>query len=176
MLAFRKSGAEKIKSLLSTVQAYLLEHDEDAAMEEYQLPLIPSTQTFIKFGNEVDNGLSPLCGLIKYCSNAITVVKSGVDNNVTNVPIVIHIGEKMAHIALAIQFAMQDQNFTDKEQRALVECELLAQAWLDNRTRPHLMNDVNQRVSLVKGNLTENGVIHNIRNQNEVLGPLLTWA
>lgn len=174
MLAFRKSGAEKIKSLLSTVQAYLLEHDEDAAREEYQLPLIPGTQTFIKFGSEVDNGLSPLCGLIKYCSNTITVVKSGVENNVTNAPIVIHIGEKMAHIALAIQFEMQDQNVTDKEQCALVERELLAQSWLDNKIRPELMNDVNQRVSQVKGSLSEKGVLHTIKNQNEVLDPLLT--
>lgn len=165
-----------MKSLLEEVQAHLREYNEDGVLEDYQIPLIPTTKTFIQFAAEVDNGLSSVLGLIKYCDNAVTVVKGGVDKNKINVPIVIHIGEKMAHTGLAIRDVINLDTLDDDEKRALSECEEKCAAWLNHPQRNSLLNDVDARVNIAKLRMADAGVLHTIRNQNTVLEPLLTWA
>lgn len=176
MIKLRKNGIDKMKSLLDKVQAHLRDCENDTEMDEYQIPLIPTTQTFIQFGKEVDSGLSPVSGLIKYCHNAVSVVKSGVEKNACNVPIVIHIGEKMAHVSLSLREVVDIKQLSQDELTQLEECEASALSWLENKERKALLRDVESRVSIVKRNLADGGVMHVLKNRGEALGPLLNWA
>ena len=176
MIKLRKNGIDKMKSLLDQVQSYLRECENDTHMDEYQIPLIPTTQTFIQYGKEVDGGLSPISGLIKYCHNAINVVKSGVEKNACNVPIVIHIGEKMAHVSLSLRYVVDIKTLSQDEIVQLENCEESARSWLDNKERESLLKDVENRVSMVKRNLADGGVLHVLKNRGDALGPLLNWA
>lgn len=176
MFKINKTGADKMKVLLDKVQAHLRDCDNNTEMDEYQIPLIPTTQTFILFGKEVDSGLSPVSGLMKYCHNAVNVVKSGVEKNVCNVPIVIHIGEKMAHVALSLREVVDIKKLSPDELAQLVACEASALSWLENKERKALLKDVESRVSIVKRTLADGGVLHVLKNRGEALGPLLNWA
>jgi len=176
MLGFNKSGVDKMKSILDEAQQYLIEHQSKDALEEYQRPLIPSTQTFVQFGRGVEQGDSPIMGLINYCDNAITVVSSSVEKNVIKPPIVIHIGEKMAHVATVLKHVVDASKLSSSEISALSKCEKKARAWLDNQDRVPLMTQVSQRVTEVKALMAEKGVLHCIKHQSDVLRPLLSWA
>lgn len=165
-----------MKALLDQVQSYLIEEEPYCALEDYQIPLIPTTQTFVQFGKEVDSGLSPLSGLLKYCNNAVNVVKSGVEKNVSNVPIVIHIGEKMAQTIMALRFVIDVNKLSEDEAKLLEESEKAAMSWLANKDRNSVLKDVETRVSIVKTNLSKGGVMHLLRNREDVLRPLMSWG
>jgi hypothetical protein len=125
----------------------------------------------------VDQGhVSPYGGLLHYCNNAINVVKSGVESNKINVPIVIHIGEKMAHVALAMREHGYIDNFSDAEIALLTETEILAREWLALKERTRVLHDVEQRVNIVKQNLADKGVLEMVKNQKQFLEPILSWA
>jgi hypothetical protein len=175
-MLLNKKGTDKMKALLDQVQSYLIEEDPYCAMEDYQIPLIPTTQTFVQFGKEVDSGLSPLSGLLKYCNNAVNVVKSGVEKNVSNIPIVIHIGEKMGQIIMALRYVIDVNKLSEAELTLLEDSEKSAMSWLENKERQIVLKDVEARVSIVKTNLSEGGVMHVLRNREDVLRPLMSWG
>lgn len=175
--SFKKhNGKAKMLSLLNEIQAFLLMGSEGETLSMYQQALIPKTKTFIQFGEEYQSmGLSEHGGLLKYCINAITIVNDGLNTGIPPMPIVTHIAEKMAHVVVAMDRIVSDEDLTHGDKVLLQEAKELANNWLCNDKRAVLVSKINQIVEDLNESLASQGKLETLKKGEANFAPLMTW-
>jgi len=163
-------------SLLNEIQAFLLISEEGETLSMYQQALIPKTKTFIQFGEEYQSmGLSEYGGLLKYCINAITIVNDALAAGTLPLPIVTHIAEKMAHVAIAMQRIVNDDELTDGDKILLKEAQDVANDWLRNDKRELLVSKINKIVNDMNQSFVSHGKRELLKKGEAYFDPLMSW-
>jgi hypothetical protein len=174
---FKKdNGKAKMMSLLNEIQAFLRIGGDGETLSIYQQALIPKTKTFIQYASEYKSqGLSEYGGLLKYCINAITIVNNGLAIGETPIPIVVHIAEKMAHVALAMKRITSEEEMTIEDKVLLVEAQVLANGWLVNPKREVLVNKIETIVADLHNRLSKQGKLETLKKGEANFEPLMVW-
>ena len=174
---FKKdNGKAKMLSLLNEIQAFLRIGGDGETLSMYQQALIPKTRTFIQYASEYKSqGLSEHGGLLKYCINAISVVNEGLATDETPIPIVVHIAEKMAHVALGMQRIVNDDDLSAGDKVLLEEAQVIANGWLVNPQREILVKRIETIVADLHNMFSQQGKLGTLKKGEANFEPLMAW-
>ena len=175
--SFKKhNGQAKMLTLLNEIQGFLRIGDEGETLSMYQQALIPKTKTFIMYGDEYQSlGLSEHGGLLKYCINSINVLNDGLASGNPPIPIMTHIAEKMAHVAIAMNRIVSDEDLTAADKVLMKEAQDLANDWLCNEKRASLVARINHIVDAWHQTMSSQGKLETIRKGEANFDPLMAW-
>lgn len=177
LLQKKESGSHsKMKDALNETQFYIRAGDESKTLSLYQVMIVPKTRTFIQFSDSYDSdGLSAYGGLMKFCINALNMTIQGADAGIPAIPIASHIGEKMAHVALAARHIAPCDVLTENDIVLINNAEALANIWINHNARPELVNAIDGRVDTILNKMKSLGLDKSWNAGDKIFSPLMQW-